>query len=84
MEKDDASKKQQLKILTRSHQLALQEKDRLITVLEGLTADQESKITELEAALKGMKQTCVCIYISQWRPQIKQRLIIDFSHYSLC
>ena len=53
LEKDEASKKQQLKIVSRTHQLALQEKERLIKSLEDLTVEQESKIAELEARIKG-------------------------------
>jgi len=48
LEKEEASKKQQLKIMKRTHEAYVQEKETLIRNLEEIADEQEQRITLLE------------------------------------
>ncbi|XP_070574041.1 kinesin-like protein KIFC3 isoform X3 [Ptychodera flava] len=53
--KEETSKKQQIRIMRKTHEAHLDEKRELIKSLQDIIEEQESKIFDLEAELKGVK-----------------------------
>ncbi len=53
LEREETSKKQQLKIMRRTHEAHQQEKQTLITTLEEIVEEQEHKVAQLESQLRG-------------------------------
>jgi hypothetical protein len=53
LEKEEVTKKQQMKILCKTQEISLLEKDKLIGSLQGLVDEQENRILELEQGING-------------------------------
>lgn len=64
LEREEMNKKQQLKILRRTHDAQLSEKAKLITNLEAIIDEHEVKVFSLEAKAKG-KVTRSCWMVSR-------------------
>ncbi len=53
LEKEEASRKQQLRILSRTHEVQMSEKAQLIANLEAMIDEQEQRISQLESGKIG-------------------------------
>jgi hypothetical protein len=48
LEREESNKRQQLKILRKTHEVQMHEKDQLVDNLQSIISEQEEKIKELE------------------------------------
>ena len=53
LEREETTKKQQLKIMRKTHEVQIQEKEKLINNLQGLLDEQEEIIKDLEDGKNG-------------------------------